>query len=68
MATEKEDVSPRRPLIGSAAADMDETENMIRLIRQFIEASACHCRPGINCWHCVFEFNLRHWEVQNQQR
>ena len=44
------------------ATNLAEYKNLERLMREYVAATECQCIPGsygFECWHCVFEYNLR---------
>jgi len=51
-----------------------ELRNIERIAREYVAATKCTCPapgesgvPKYNCWHCVFEYNLRFVEEQESE-
>ncbi len=51
-----------------------ELGNLERLTREYVAATKCSCPPAgpsgvpaLNCWHCVFRFNLDHVDALVEQ-
>jgi ParB-like chromosome segregation protein Spo0J len=39
------------------------TDHLVKQISDYVAVTECECKDGVQCWHCLFEYALNHYEA-----